>query len=122
MKRTIQEQRDKLTNEQRQLQNKWVPLNAEFQKDQRRVTAISNELLRLDFVELVGKPGAVKLRYQERLGGRYAVLNDKAGTVLAVRRTRVTVDFGDAGRWNWPLFDLLPTDKSQGELLNLGAP
>jgi hypothetical protein len=120
MKPTIAEQRERLTTEETRLRRKWDRLNEQAAKDQRRVDTIQAELRRLDFLELVGKPGAVKIRYRFPNGDRCAHLNDKPGTVLAVRRTRATVDFGDAGRWNWCLGDLLPLDKPQGEVLNLG--
>lgn len=122
MTRTIHEQRERLTKEETRLRAKWDRLQKEADRDQRRVDAIKAELCRLEFVELIGKPGAVRVRYRFRLGDRCAVLNDRTGTVLAVRRTRATVDFGDAGRWNWLLGDLLPTEgnKPQGEVLNLG--
>lgn len=128
MKQTIHEQREQLTNEETRLRRKWDRLNEQAAKDQRRVDAICAELRRLDFLELVGKPGAVKVRFRFQSGDRCAVLNDKTGTVLAVRRTLALVDFGAAGasgpsmsgKWDFPLSDLAPTDKPQGEVLNLG--
>jgi hypothetical protein len=129
MKDTIQKQRERLLLEQEQLRRKWDRLRKENEKDQKRMDTIPTELRRLEFVELIGKPGAVKLRYREQSGDRCFHLNDLRGTVLQVRRTRALVDFGAAGastdsksgRWNVYLCNLATTDKPQGELLNLGA-
>lgn len=118
MKLTTQERREQLTREQEEIYERCRQANV---KAQQRLDAISAELRRLKLAEmrltltgLVGKPGAVRVRYNDRQ------LNGLAGTVLAVKRTRALVNFGlAAGKWDMLLGDLVST-ATQGELLNLG--
>lgn len=124
-KPTIQAQRDELTREATGLRRKWDRLRQQARVDERRLNAIEAALRRLDFIELVGKPNAVKLRHRERPGSRYARLNDLTGTVLSVRRKLAVVDFGDSGklspsssgRWAIPVGELLPAELPQGRVL-----
>lgn len=108
MRLSTQEKREQLT---REYDKACEHCRREAEKGQRRLEAISAKLRRLEFAELrhtfaglVGKLGAVRVRYHD------PELNGLVGTVVAVRRTRATVDFGTGGKWNMLLGDLAPTD------------
>jgi hypothetical protein len=91
----------------------------EREKDEALLQLIRDELHRLDLLALVGVPGGVQLACRYPPGSDAARLNDRKGTLEAVRRTKATVDFGDGMRGNIPLKSLLPADRQQGLFIPL---
>jgi hypothetical protein len=119
----IAKEREQLISQRKKLGKKQAKLSAEIDRLWRREDALVEKERAVRLSTLVG--GQVRLRYRQPAGERCAHLNDKVGTLVAVRRTRCTVDFGDGercGRWNWPLSEIMPADEElQGAIINLGA-
>ncbi|MCY2990914.1 MAG: hypothetical protein NTY19_24020 [Planctomycetota bacterium] len=114
-------QRNKLTTERERIRRRAKVRQKQMRTDEERLSRIADELQRLDLLELVGKTNAVKVRYRQPFGTKCYHLNDLRGTLLAVRRTRGTVDFGPAGArpgrsgiWQYPLEELAPAGEEQG--------
>ena len=74
-------------------------------------------------MELVGVTDGVMLRFRQTPGSRFELLNSARGTLVKVRLTWGTVDFGTLGIWNVELDNLLPAAESdnQGMMLTLGG-
>jgi hypothetical protein len=89
--------------------------------DDERRRAIEAELHAISIRKLVAVPGGVISRSRYPAGHKASILNGLTGTALDVRRTKATVDFGEAGRWTIPIAHLLPASKQhlQGELICL---
>ena len=119
----IQEQRERLDAELRELKERAERRRQESYRDQKRHCAIQDALLRLRCLELLNVAGGVVMRCREPAGSRWSKLNDAAGTLVAVRRTRATVDFGELGRVNVALDDLLPAAERehQGVFIAIGG-
>ena len=78
-----------------------------------RAAKKAKDLCRVEFQRLQGLPNAVKLARPYPLSSNAARLTDRLGTVVEVRRTRCTVDFGEDGQqenWDIPLNHLVPAD------------
>lgn len=58
---------------------------------------------------LVGQ--TVKPRFQS---GLRPELKGRTGTLIECRRTRCTIDFGDAGRFTFPIWDVTHPDQPDG--------
>lgn len=113
----IEQRRAQLTAELASLKKRRERQHREREKDEKRWNEIDAELHRLSLLEILGREQGVKVRYRFPAGDRCAKLNDARGTLVAVRRTRASVDFGEHGKWNWLLSDLLPVNGEQGEVL-----
>lgn len=113
MKLTTQEQRERLTKELSQLKRRRERRYRDDGKDACRQAAIEAELRRLEFVDLVGKPGAVTLR----LRPEDSCLTELRGTVVELGDTYALVAFGT---WGVNLSGLVPSDKPQDDGLNQG--
>ena len=83
------------------------------ERDNKRLDEIRQRLLRFELMKLVNEPDAVKIRYRYAQGDRCSYLNDLAGTLTEVRRTRGTVKFNGES-WNIPLSGLVPANEQQG--------
>jgi hypothetical protein len=68
---------------------------------------------------LVGVAGGAKVRYRVRAGHKDEWMNDAACTLVKVNRTRVLVDFGDRGKWDFPLEDIIPVTADQDFRLDI---
>ena len=73
---------------------------------------LGDKIHRLKVKSVVGQQ--VRLRYRRPAGDRCAVLNDQQGTLLDARVTRGTIDFGQHGKWTFPLDEILAPDEEQG--------
>jgi hypothetical protein len=62
---------------------------------------------------LIGQPGAVHVAFPLPAESKGSELNDKAGTLLEVHRTRCVVEF-DGKQWDLSLSDILPSNQQQG--------
>lgn len=124
MNRTdIQKQRERLEAERARLKERAARRRQEADRDLRRQLVIDDELLRLACLELVDVTGGVVLRTRLPHESRWSKLNDAAGTLIAVRRTRATVDFGELGRVSVRLDNLLPAAERgrQGFIVTCGG-
>jgi hypothetical protein len=86
-------------------------------KDDARRNALQEERHRRQLLPLVGVKNGVKIRCRASVWSKDAALNDRLGTLLAVKRTRASVDFGevkgDARPWEVSLEDLVPAGQEQ---------
>lgn len=73
---------------------------------------LHRERLRL----LIGKPVIRKYRRSD-----HPELNEATGTLLEVRRTRCTVDFGEHGKWAMPIEEVASPVTEQGMFLSVGG-
>jgi hypothetical protein len=117
----LEKQVEKLKAEKAKLEAAYKRREKLQREARNRCCRIEDELRRLDLLSLVGKPDAVQLAYRECPGGQCYHLNDRKGTLTAVRRSRCTVDFGEAGKWNMLLGDVKAADALQGYAIQLGA-
>ena len=85
------------------------------------ISQLTRESHRLTILALVGIPDGVCVRYRNACLDQR--LDDATGTVLHVRRTRATVDFGELGKWQFAIESLLPTAEraNQGWFVFTGA-
>lgn len=81
---------------------------------QQRIFAIERAIHAEEIRSIVGQQ--VKRRYR---GSSNPQLNDAIGTLIEVRRTRCTVDFGTHGKWEFLISDILPLDQPQGRELGV---
>jgi hypothetical protein len=83
-----------------------------------RWEAFRRERHRRALVALVGVKEGVRVRFRIPAGEKSAVLNDRCGTLLKVRRTRGDVDFGevngDSRPWDFSLKNLIPASEPRG--------
>ena len=117
----IAKQRAKLEKELGEIRHSRELRNKQSQIDSDRWHRIDDELRRLRCLELLNVAGGVVLRDRQPAGSRWAKLNDAAGTLIDVRRTRATVDFGELGMVTTPLDNLLPAAERdlQGHFVTL---
>ncbi len=108
---------EKLIAERKRLYKRMEKLRETLKADQQRVMAIERALERLRLGDLVGVTGAVKPATRYEADHRYAKFNQARGTLIKVNRTRALVDFGDLGRWAWPIDELVATDGKQSVTL-----
>lgn len=73
---------------------------------------LRRERLRL----LIGEPVILGHRRPD-----HPELNDTTGTLLEVRRTRCTVDFGTYGKWTMPIEEVAPPETEQGMFVPFGG-
>jgi len=106
-------ERERLEAEKAAIDRRREKRRQEAEHDAQRVHRIENALLRLRMLELVNVTDGVIVRHREPCGSRWAVLNDLAGTLVAVRRMRGTVDFGEHGNLDLSLGNLLAADEKQ---------
>lgn len=123
MTKNIQQERERLDAEMSRLNERFQRRRQEAERDHKRHCAIQDALLRLRCLELLNVAGGVVLRCRQPDGSRWAKLNDAAGTLIAVRRTRATVDFGELGKVTVALDNLLPAAERQhqGFFVSLGG-
>ena len=119
----IQKRREALAEERAKLKERHERRRREAYADSQRQAAICDELTRLDSLELLGVVGGVVMRTREPTGSKWAKLNDVAGTLTKVSRTRGVVDFGELGTANIRLDNLLPASRKeeQGFFMSLGG-
>jgi hypothetical protein len=115
MKDTI----ESLTAEEAKLRNKLKRLREQRDAIEGRLRAIEDQKHRLAIAELVGKQVRIRTRYP--VGDRCHKLNDVAGVLVELKRTRAVVDFGEHGRWRWPIDELLPADQAEWQGFFMGA-
>ena len=123
MKQSTEQQIAKLKAELEKIHERRKQRSQKERADSERGFAIDRELHRLRLNALVGLEAGVMLRFRHPATDRCANLNDARGTLLDVRRTRATVDFGAHGRWNMKADSLIPSSEStlQGMLVVLGG-
>lgn len=115
MTKDIQQERARLDAELLELKSRADRRRQEANRDHKREVAIHDALLRLRCLELLNVAGGVVLRCREPEGSRWSKLNDATGTLVAVRRTRATVDFGELGKVAVALDELLPAAERQNQ-------
>lgn len=57
---------------------------------------------------LIGKQVTRRIKWHDN-----KQLNDRTGTLLAVRRAKCDVDYGDLGVWTMSISNVMPADSSQ---------
>lgn len=124
MTKDIQQERARLDAEMSRLKERFQRRRQEAERDHKREMAIHDALVRLRCRALLNVAGGVVLRCREPEGSRWSKLNDATGTLVAVRRTRATVDFGELGKVAVALDELLPAAERQhqGYFVALGGP
>ena len=68
---------------------------------------------------LIGQPGAVRHAIRFPDGTKGSELNDKAGTLLEIHRTRCVVKF-DETKWDLSLAEIQPVTEPQGFTVPIG--
>ncbi len=93
-------------------------LTTEQNEDNSAKSRLQERLEVLAIKELIGQPGAVRVKYRRPAGHREAHLNDALGKVESVGRTRASVMFHLDGRddeqWRVPFDMLLKATEKQG--------
>jgi hypothetical protein len=106
-----------LLAEKTRLEKKMKRLDSQFRECSRRVNQIDRQLYfaerRKTLAPLIGVSGGVKISYRVAPDDRDAWMNTALGTLLDIRRSRVTVDYGDHKRWNLHLRDVVPAGERQ---------
>lgn len=93
--------------------------NQQNRKDRGAIVDAEARLRRLAIVDIVGVPGAVRVRCRGRFSDWR--VNDAAGTVKSVCRTRCVVDWGaPLGQWRMLIDDLLPVAAAATRQMDLG--
>ena len=82
--------------------------------DRQRFYEIERKLEKLQLSKLVGIDAGVKINVRYEAGHPEATFNQARGTLVKVNRTRALVDFGELGRWTWPIHRLVAADGRQG--------
>jgi predicted RNase H-like nuclease (RuvC/YqgF family) len=101
-----------LDREVEALKKQGEKLREQMRRIEDRYQEIWRARHRLVLLRLVGVAGAVKVRFRH-LAAKSAHLNDRAGTLLQVKRTRALVDFGDDRPRDLPFEDLIPATAQQ---------
>jgi hypothetical protein len=119
----LQKQRVALEAERERLKKRVERRRLEQTKDERRNGQIEQSLERLKILEQLNVPAGVvmEVRYPENFPR--AKFNDAAGTLISVRRLWGLVDFGELGKWNVRLSELLPAAERdrQGRYFMIGG-
>ncbi len=93
-------------------------LDAEQDEDRSAKFRLQDRLEALAIKELIGQPGAVRIKYRRAEGHREAHLNDALGTVESVGRTLAAVlfhlDDREDERWRFPFGMLTKASEKQG--------
>jgi hypothetical protein len=109
---------DQLRTEKAKLETKLKRLGAQYDEARRRVDQIDKQLWILEKRELlaplIGVRDGVKCSYRRAADEKNAWLNTERGTLTKIGRTRVYVDFGEHGQWNFPMRDIVPATERQG--------
>lgn len=79
-------------------------MQAKLRNVQKRLDKLNADILREEVSAWLGQ--SVRYRFTLPHSDPQAWMNDAIGTLVEVRRTRCTVDFGDRGRWNLPLDEI----------------
>ena len=82
-------------------------------KDEKSIHKLEVELHKQSIAATLGIVGGVRTRY--RRSDRKAGFDDTAGTVTAIRRTRADVDFGEFGKWVFPIGQLLAASSGNNQ-------
>jgi hypothetical protein len=107
--RDLEAERDKIKERMRRRQE-------EQHRDQDRLKDIGAELHRLSLAPLLGVEGGVMMRCRLPAGERGAHLNDRRGTLVALKPKRANVEFGEE-KWAVPISELQPAGQPQGQTL-----
>lgn len=105
---------EKLIAERKQIEARFRRREKQHKADLDRHEEIGRLLEKLELAKLTGIEGGVKVRIRYEPGNPNAKLNHARGTLLKVNRTCAAVDFGELGRWNWPINELIAADGRQG--------
>jgi hypothetical protein len=84
-------------------------LRAKLEKLAAEGFALGRDLHRAKIADMVGQQ--VKRKYRS---SRHPELNDAEGTLIEVRRTNCTVDFGELGEWDMQIRDVAAVSAEQG--------
>ena len=99
------------------LQNRIKSRLKKNRDDEDEIFKLKAKQHKAKIAELVGKPNAVRRRFRAEFNPE---LNDALGTVLEVRRTQCTVEFGDLGPWTVPIKNVIPAGDKQGMFIGFG--
>ncbi len=105
---------EKLLAEQKKIEARMRRRNEQAQADQKRLYEIKRLLEKAELAKLTGIERGVKIGIRFEPGNPAAKLNHAVGTLVKVNRTCALVDFGELGKWNWPINELVAADARQG--------
>src|SRR5262249_38728042 len=106
---TLEHQKKKRIKRGTELNKRFLKLREQIQRRERQ----KHFVMRLkDLSPLVGKPDGVQLACRTS-DKRLQKFNDTKGTLLEIRRSRLTVDFGGE-KWNMALDEVRPAGALQG--------
>ena len=108
---------EKLIAERKQIEARQERRNAAEKADRKRLEAIAMALMKLQLSKLIGVADGVKVNTRYHADHPNAKFNHAAGTLVKVNRTRALVDFGELGRWTWPVYRLTAAEGRQGVTL-----
>lgn len=108
---------DTLLAERRPIEARQRRRKKQAEADRARLFEISQQLEKLKLNELVGVQGGVKLGTRYEADHPNAKFNSARGTLVKVNRTLALVDFGELGRWKWPIEDLVAAESRQAVTL-----
>jgi hypothetical protein len=113
----------KLLAERDALQKKSDRLREEYRKVAGELQRVVEKIGRMATHErlspLIGIQSGVQVSFTRPPDDPQAWMNDAKGTLLDIRRTRGTVDYGERGEWDIPLDQIAPVGEPQGFTLQL---
>lgn len=122
MRTNTESLRQKLAIESERLRERIEKHKKLIEADREAIYAIDEKLRRLTMIEVIGVPGAVRIRFRGLYTDRR--LDDAAGCVLAVKRTNAIVDWGVIGRYRMSIADLMLAENAsdlQGFFVGVGG-
>ncbi len=108
---------EEIQNEIKKIEKRCQERYAANQADRQKISDLKSELRKEALREVIGKPNGVKPR------DRYpdCPRNDATGTLLAIHRTRCQIDFGELGKWRYPIDHVALADDEQGVVIPIGG-